>query len=197
MSVIDTSVIPFHARAWTTERIARLKELAAGNYSAAQIAAALGNGFTRNAIIGKCKRMEFQLGGSNVRRGDERRSSADSAPLKPRVRNRPTTQAARIAQTRANLFAAPVTPELPADQSDCAVPFHDHKEGMCLWPIGEPSDLNTFRFCGSPIAGALPYCGRHARIAYTVNKPLNISDAERARRVVQARINMAKTWGTP
>jgi GcrA cell cycle regulator len=48
---------------WSPSKVERLKALAAEGKSGRQIAQDLGPGFTRNAVIGKCKRMGLQLKG--------------------------------------------------------------------------------------------------------------------------------------
>src|SRR3954453_15613541 len=45
------------ANAWTDERVERLKKLWSDGLSASQIAAELGGGVTRNAVIGKVHRL--------------------------------------------------------------------------------------------------------------------------------------------
>lgn len=39
------------------------------------------------------------------------------------------------------------------------------REGMCRWPIGDPTSAE-FRFCGARADIGVPYCSHHARIAY-------------------------------
>jgi hypothetical protein len=39
----------------------------------------------------------------------------------------------------------------------------------CRWPIGNPHDLATFRYCGEP-ASSGSYCQRHTRLAYLKKK---------------------------
>lgn len=39
------------------------------------------------------------------------------------------------------------------------------REGMCRWPIGDPTSPE-FRFCGARADIGSPYCDHHARIAY-------------------------------
>ena len=39
------------------------------------------------------------------------------------------------------------------------------REGMCRWPIGDPTSPE-FRFCGARADIGSPYCTQHARIAY-------------------------------
>lgn len=67
---------------WTDERIAILRRMWAERYSASQIADRLGNGITRNAVIGKVTRLGLS-GGSTKRAGGR----MNSAP-RPRVERR-------------------------------------------------------------------------------------------------------------
>lgn len=56
--------------------------------------------------------------------------------------------------------------ELPADESQFAVTFFKANETQCRWPLGDPSNLDTFRFCGAPkFLKGCPYCSRHSKIA--------------------------------
>ena len=40
----------------------------------------------------------------------------------------------------------------------------------CRWPIGNPRDLTTFRYCGEAAPCDGSYCKRHARLAYLRRK---------------------------
>ena len=40
----------------------------------------------------------------------------------------------------------------------------------CRWPIGNPRDLTTFRYCGEAAPCGGSYCKRHARLAYPRRK---------------------------
>ena len=41
----------------------------------------------------------------------------------------------------------------------------DLTASTCRWPIGDPRNLGTLRYCGDT-AQSGPYCERHARLAY-------------------------------
>ena len=60
---------------WTDERVEKLKRLWAEGLSASQIAGELGNGITRNAVIGKVHRLGLS----------GRVKAASSAPSRPRI----------------------------------------------------------------------------------------------------------------
>lgn len=65
-------------------------------------------------------------------------------------------------------------PKEPDIVEDIVVPMSlrvtigELKDSMCKWPLGDPSDFKSFRYCGSPAPGDAPYCVHHARISYQV-----------------------------
>jgi GcrA cell cycle regulator len=69
---------------WTIERVHTLKTMRAAGASAAEIAAALGRGITRNAVIGKAHR----LGSAGSGKSGRPRTPREAPP--PRKRVRPT-----------------------------------------------------------------------------------------------------------
>lgn len=96
--------------AWTDDRIKRLKELWEKGLSASQIAKDLGEGVTRNAVIGKAHRMGLSSRPSPVK------TETAAKPRKP----------------------APVKAE--KKQVKKVVTLLDLTERMCKWPIGHPGD---------------------------------------------------------
>jgi len=143
---------------WTDERVETLKKLWLDGLSASQIAKQLGQGVTRNAVIGKVHRLGL---------------SGRAAPSKPA---RPAFRAPRPA--RPAVAATPVqrrlVSERPAHVEPAPVYVRDEQPGtatvltlgahMCKWPIGDPSDTG-FTFCGRR-ASDRAYCVEHARVAY-------------------------------
>lgn len=158
---------------WTEERVELLRKLWNDGLSASQVAAELGSGVTRNAVIGKIHRL-----------GLAERAKAPSAP-RPRAAKPPR----QPSQTRSHgpsgmggvmgnvalAFAPRMHMAAPAPrlaEEEVVVPISERvtlmelREAMCRWPLGDPTTAE-FRFCGakSPV-GAGPYCGYHARVAY-------------------------------
>jgi hypothetical protein len=81
-------------------------------------------------------------------------------------------------------FASDQVDDAALQQDDDAAPtlvFTDNEpiqEGItladltlfsCRWPIGNPRDLTTFRYCGEATPSA-PYCNCHSRLAYLKRK---------------------------
>jgi hypothetical protein len=45
------------------------------------------------------------------------------------------------------------------------VSFENLRHAMCRWPLGDPHDYETFRFCGTECSSGATYCTAHAKIA--------------------------------
>ncbi len=156
---------------WTDERVERLRKLWSDGLSASQVAAELGPGITRNAVIGKIHRL-----------GLAERAKTAAAP-RPRAVKAPRTQTTVIASAPrsaahavhgnvALAFAPQAVVVARAMPEEVVIPMSERvtlmelRESMCRWPMGDPTSPE-FRFCGakSPIGGG-PYCSHHARVAY-------------------------------
>lgn len=131
---------------WTEERVELLKKLWQDGLSASQIARQLG-GVTRNAVIGKVRRMHL--------------------PYRTAPRHgRPQPPAGSV------LLYAPSSPRaIRGCEKDAPLPARRFRTSdqpcsmnSCSWPIGHPGALG-FSFCGDEAADG-PYCVRHTRVAY-------------------------------
>jgi GcrA cell cycle regulator len=170
---------------WTDERVESLKKLWMDGLSASQIAAELGQGITRNAVIGKVHRLGLS--------GREK-SSSTAHPARTRVKQAARPAALRnppplISRGNTALATAPRTyaPPAPRPVEEVVVPISERvtllelKEAMCRWPLGDPT-TTEFRFCGLKTPDASTYCPYHARIAY---QPPQDRRRERERRGVR------------
>jgi GcrA cell cycle regulator len=154
---------------WTDDRIATLRKLWNEGHSASIIAGNLGE-FSRNAVIGKARRLGL--------------ASRRSAPVLRRNARKPVLFSAR---SRSPKFRR--TPSLPrqvpprakpqrkiesASHPACPViePSPDANVTMealtrltCRFPLGDPK-TSSFRFCGGPPQPGRSYCAYHAAITY-------------------------------
>jgi GcrA cell cycle regulator len=157
---------------WTDERVELLRKLWSDGLSASQVAAELGPGITRNAVIGKIHRL-----------GLAERAKTAAAP-RPRAAKAARPQGATVASAprsgghvvHGNVALAFATQAVVvarvAPEEEVVIPMSERvtlmelRESMCRWPMGDPT-TPEFRFCGahSPI-GSGPYCSHHARVAY-------------------------------
>ena len=144
---------------WNDKSVAELRKYFARNLSCSQIAAALGNGITRNAVIGKLNRIGLTT--HRPRRTPE--EIAESKTRKYRIDNN-RKMANRFRQSKVRQLMArvekAVAPEPVTGGKDLLElgPYGTD----CRWPIGE----RPFRFCGCPSFEGLPYCAPHSRTAY-------------------------------
>jgi GcrA cell cycle regulator len=170
---------------WTEERVELLKKLWMEGLSASQIAAVLGEGVTRNAVIGKVHRLKLS-------------GRAKPASTTPRVRSapRPARRPGLSSSGRSSLgggsmmrprsmgaapmlgatalkiseefeveaYQLPQVQELdiPVEQRLTLLQLNEH---TCKWPIGDPLTPD-FYFCGQAHDEGRPYCEFHSRRAY-------------------------------
>lgn len=144
---------------WTDIEVAKLKGFVAQGLTGHQIARELGT--TRNAIIGKCRRLGLSL-------GEPKREPRKEVPItKARSLDNGGGLAAKILARHGD------TPpkdgdgitDIPITDYDVArVKLLDLKFDHCRFPIGDPRD-SDFGFCGlereSPLT---PYCEHHHQI---------------------------------
>jgi GcrA cell cycle regulator len=151
---------------WTDERIALLKKLWKTGANASEIAAELGGGVSRNAVIGKVHRL---LGtGAKTRL----REKIDPA----------ATPVRRRGGFRFNKSPSPPSvpkPTLPIDLPDEMTPTQQRQQLLelgncsCRWPIGTPGHSDFF-FCGgeeADFAAGRSYCKRHTLRAKSEARP--------------------------
>ncbi len=148
--------------AWTDDRVAILEKLWGEGKSAAEIAKELGEGVTRNAVIGKAHRMGM---------------SGRPSPIKKKKAGAAVTETAKVAAVKP--VAKTVTEAKSPVMNIKPIPANSKKviktgEGisileltdkLCKWPIGDPRD-DDFHFCGGKSLPGVPYCGPHAMEAY-------------------------------
>ncbi|WP_442755589.1 GcrA family cell cycle regulator [Methylocystis sp. JAN1] len=158
---------------WTDERVELLRKLWSDGLSASQVAAELGPGITRNAVIGKIHRLGLAERAKTASAPRQRaakaprQATASVAAPAPRVNGHAVHGNVALAFAPQTVVVARVNPEeevvIPMSER---VTLMELRESMCRWPMGDPT-TPEFRFCGgkSPIGGG-PYCAHHARIAY-------------------------------
>ena len=176
---------------WTDERVEMLKKLWMEGLSASQIAGELGEGVTRNAVIGKVHRLKLSARAKPTNAAPRPRPAAvrpaastprivrpaapsvggfaAAASAKPRPpMSRPqvvgATALAVEPELENELYVAPATTELfiPEDKRLSLLQLN---EQTCKWPIGDPLNKD-FYFCGQHSLDSGPYCDFHSRKAY-------------------------------
>lgn len=143
--------------AWTDERVELLKKYWAEGLSASQIAKRLGE-VTRNAVIGKVHRLGLS-GRATPARPERGRAQARSRQTPSAGRNF-SQQEAKPCEEEMPIFLAPIV----LKDGEMAT-VTNIKNGMCKWPVGDPS-TDEFHFCGQAASAGQSYCAYHARLAY-------------------------------
>jgi GcrA cell cycle regulator len=161
--------------AWTDERIATLKHGWEGGMTATQIAELLGEGVTRNAVIGKAHRLGLESRPSPVKAAAEAAPAAAPAPARPvplPAATAPATASGSAAPPAPPVHTVVATPAPRATATAKAKPgkqarttLLDLNEKVCKWPIGHPGEAD-FHFCGKGTQPGFPYCNEHCLIAY-------------------------------
>ncbi|WP_174299491.1 GcrA family cell cycle regulator [Caulobacter sp. S45] len=142
---------------WTEERVEVLKKLWLDGFSASQIAKQLGDGLTRNAVIGKVHRLG--LSGRAAPSQPQRPAFKASRPARPAAAVQPA--AVRRPEPTITIPPPPAVSACEETGSATVLTLGSH---MCKWPIGDPSS-DSFSFCGRA-SNEGPYCVQHARVAY-------------------------------
>lgn len=174
---------------WSEERVERLKKLWMDGLSASQIAAELGEGVTRNAVIGKVHRLKLSARAKPQSSAPRQRqaprqtprrmssssgssSASSSLSARPASRSVPVARPQTIGATAlatsagldANLYVAPQVQELFIPEEK-RLNLLELSEQTCKWPFGDPL-TKDFYFCGQHSRDSSPYCEFHSRRAY-------------------------------
>jgi len=150
---------------WDGERVELLRRLWQDGISASRIAAQLGAGITRNAVIGKVHRLGLS--------GRAKPTVSSAAPRLRRAVPHTTQKTVALRGNTVMLREVMIAEEYEPEIQPAAVviPISERvtitelRENMCRWPLGDPLAVE-FRYCGTKCDPANPYCGPHARMAY-------------------------------
>ena len=133
---------------WTKEQEALLVVLASEGLSGFQIAKAMGDGRTRNAIIGKAHRMGLNL-------NSPFRGSRTPRPRHPRIRSKPMTKETFVCGT-------PLEPaQLEFVPRNLSILEVGHNQ--CRYCVAD----NPFQFCALPTDDNSSWCREHQKIVWT------------------------------
>ena len=137
---------------WTPEKEEKLRQYWKKGHSGSQIASMLGDGATRNSVLGKAFRLKLET----------RTSSKKSADKTNTKKNNPveikTQKLGRKARFKALLLDKNFEQENPKKLEELT-------DKTCKWPIGHPHEKN-FYFCGRKSMEKFPYCQLHLLYAF-------------------------------
>ena len=137
---------------WTEDREQRLKKLWEKGYTASQIAEMLGEGTTRNAVIGKAHRLKLAARVASKQSKSPKKQDTASVP------NKQERYISRKSRFKSLLLDKNFQVENPKKLEELS-------DKNCRWPIGHPDEEN-FYFCGrNPVEG-FSYCKLHVLYAF-------------------------------
>lgn len=178
---------------WTEERVELLKKLWMEGLSASQIAAELGDGVTRNAVIGKVHRLKLSARAKPATTAPRARTTARPAPRRVAspstssigsghsssgmgggggmIRRQTVVRTQVIGATALAITEEMEVESYVAPAAELFIPESERigllglNEHTCKWPIGDPLTPD-FYFCGRGSEEGHPYCDFHSRRAY-------------------------------
>ena len=136
---------------WTPEKEEKLRLLWKKGHSGSQIAQILGDGATRNSVLGKSFRLRLEARTISKKRGSKISTEKNNSENK-------TQKLGRKARFKALLLDKNFEPENPKK-------IEDLTDKTCRWPIGHPYE-EKFYFCGRTAIDKFPYCKLHLIYAY-------------------------------
>ena len=137
---------------WTPEREEKLKQFWKEGHSGSQIARMLGNGATRNSVLGKAFRLKLQARVVTKKTTPRTNTEKDNSP---EVK---TQKLGRKAKFKALLLDKNFEQENPKKLEELT-------NETCRWPIGHPYE-EKFYFCGRKPMEKFPYCKLHVLYAF-------------------------------
>lgn len=143
---------------WTDERVEQAKKLFHEGLSFAQIAAEIGGGLSRNAVIGKLHRLGLK--------GSKQVSAAPKMHKRTMRRGGPRLRLVAEEAAPTDKRKPPTVVKLPVDPAVtmCAtrVSLLDARQDQCRWPASD--DGSASMVCGAKTwADGKPWCAQHAR----------------------------------
>lgn len=156
---------------WTEERVQLLCDLwFAPGQTRSTVAAALGPGFTASAVVGKAHRLGLVKRGKMVAKEPVAKRAA--APPSIRLAFNATPQ--RLPLPKKPEVAEPTFEATPALECE-GVTIMELRDHHCRWPIGDPQQFESFRYCGQQTNTPKgPYCGAHMKIANVAITPKHV-----------------------
>jgi hypothetical protein len=136
---------------WSSDMLFMLKMLHISGLPfteiAEKMAATFGLHLTKNACIGKARRI-----GLMTRNGAPRKT--DTTPTKRRKK------------LRRLKVDAPIAPKIRQPRhNEPGIDIYQLREDTCRWPLGHAHARPPYRYCGEPAEIGRPYCDKHRRTA--------------------------------
>jgi GcrA cell cycle regulator len=158
-----------HPAAWGRKSIALVKRRWSSGVSATAIARELGGRFSRDAVLGKIRRLGL-VGAQKPDPAPYARRSFDSAASVRLIAGEDRAQARRRRSPHPS-WITDAKPYVDDPGADADTPPAQRRallelDGQsCRWPVGDPACAGFF-FCGAEPLLGMPYCAIHCARAY-------------------------------
>lgn len=158
---------------WTDNRVARLRVLwARDGMSASQIARELGEGVSRNAVLGKAFRLKLPSRGQTTSETG-RQGSALIGKRNARKARRERLAKERASETHKSplrrFLVSDGCPVIDDTKPASVVTLEDLQPHHCRWIYGDPK--SDYGFCGCQKVAGTSYCASHAVRVFAVPTP--------------------------
>ena len=152
--------------AWDDQRVEKLRIYWDKGYTASEIAKLLGEGVTRNSVIGKAHRCRLAARAPSKKSKSPKKQDATSNL------NKQERHISRKSRFKSLILNKDFEAEKPTQLENLT----DHH---CRWPIGHPDEEN-FYFCGRDPERNFSYCKLHIFMAFQPRnqkeEPINKED---------------------
>jgi len=178
---------------WTPEREDELRVLWATGESASKIAAIMGDGLTRNSIIGKANRLKLakrrtaapRSNVARLRRTRVARTGGEHRTLL-RLNSAKKSGAASLEEALARVKPKPIIGSVWEALPDTTpISLLMATDETCRWPIGDPLEPG-FGYCGCAVDGGAVYCLEH-RARGTTNFKATAEDKRKLEKIDRSR----------
>jgi GcrA cell cycle regulator len=141
---------------WNEANVEIVRVMWSEGHSASTIARALGQGISRNAVIGVIHRRKLPGPNTGRPRGNGPRSIQRTCSGSPR----------RGSPVLGDMHVEGLPLEIVELDPIPGVTIANVTDKQCRWPYGDPADREHFHLCGHPTITLSPYCAAHARKAF-------------------------------
>jgi len=139
--------------------------------TASQIAELLGEGVSRNAVIGKVHRLGLCSGENVAVRAAAIKSGAFAGDRDDESAPKRGAEEASVKPPAGAAPSAPANVKKRTVPISSSITIADLTDETCRWPVNEP-DVTEFRYCGATVVRGAPYCARHSKLAYQPTRPV-------------------------
>jgi hypothetical protein len=182
MKHVHASAIP-----WTPEQEDELRRLAAEGLSAAEISRRLSIPRSRNAVLGRARRMGVKVGMTMEEMAALAREAREgiARPRLPLSHEEPTEAEARLFWITTAPVAPVASPQLkPGRPSIQPTPegrsVYELTHSCCRWIEGEPSDPRPYKCTSVVTEVGTSWCPVHFKRAYAKQPPMRLRVRELA-----------------